>query len=95
MKQVFLSFIYIYQKLFSPETGIITTNIIFTRQTCAFYPTCSEYTRLSIIEHGALKGSLLGLGRISRCHPFQHYQIDPIVKKNRNLFIRGENLPIN
>ncbi|MEK7558652.1 MAG: membrane protein insertion efficiency factor YidD [Patescibacteria group bacterium] len=78
MKQFFLSLIFIYQKLFSPETGIITTNLIPSRHTCAFYPSCSEYTRLSIIKHGTLKGFFLGLRRIGRCHPFQHYQIDPV-----------------
>ncbi|OGZ04794.1 MAG: hypothetical protein A2648_00790 [Candidatus Lloydbacteria bacterium RIFCSPHIGHO2_01_FULL_41_20] len=81
MKNVFSSIILIYQKLFSPETGVITTNLTPPRPTCAFYPTCSEYTRLSIIKHGALKGILLGLKRVSRCHPFQNYQIDAVPEK--------------
>lgn len=37
---------------------------------CRFTPTCSEYFRLAVQRHGALRGSLLGVGRLLRCHPF-------------------------
>ena len=37
---------------------------------CRFTPTCSEYFRLAVLRHGALRGSLLGIGRLLRCHPF-------------------------
>ncbi|WP_298445250.1 membrane protein insertion efficiency factor YidD [uncultured Ferrimonas sp.] len=35
---------------------------------CNFEPTCSEYTRQSIVKYGACKGWRLGLARIRRCN---------------------------
>ena len=37
---------------------------------CRFIPTCSEYTKIKIKKFGVLKGSLLGIKRIIKCHPF-------------------------
>ena len=37
---------------------------------CRFYPTCSEYTKQAIDRYGIIKGSLKGIKRISKCHPF-------------------------
>jgi putative membrane protein insertion efficiency factor len=37
--------------------------------TCRFTPTCSAYALEAIAEHGAGKGLLLTLRRLSRCHP--------------------------
>jgi uncharacterized protein len=36
---------------------------------CRFHPTCSAYALEAIQTHGALRGSLLALRRLSRCHP--------------------------
>lgn len=43
---------------------------------CRFSPTCSEYMRLAVRKHGALRGLLLGTGRLLRCHPFHPGGID-------------------
>ncbi|MFZ0482270.1 MAG: membrane protein insertion efficiency factor YidD [Desulfobacterales bacterium] len=45
---------------------------------CRFYPTCSEYAYQSILRYGLLKGFLLALKRILRCHPFHPGGIDPV-----------------
>lgn len=45
---------------------------------CRFYPTCSEYTMDAVSRHGVLKGLLLGLKRLSRCHPFHAGGLDPV-----------------
>jgi uncharacterized protein len=44
---------------------------------CRFQPSCSAYFILSIQKHGALLGTLRGLRRISRCHPFHPGGYDP------------------
>jgi len=53
---------------------------------CRFYPSCSEYAEEAIITHGALKGSLLTLRRLSRCRPLGPHGIDlvPEPKTNRS-----------
>lgn len=56
----------------------------FTAPTCRFYPTCSQYARESLIEHGVLKGLYLSLKRILKCHPFHSGGFDPVPHNNRN-----------
>ena len=50
--------------------------IPFTRPRCRFQPTCSEYARQAIVVHGFLRGSLLAIKRIARCHPFADGGVD-------------------
>ncbi|MGZ5296138.1 MAG: membrane protein insertion efficiency factor YidD [Actinomycetota bacterium] len=45
---------------------------------CRFYPTCSHYAEEAISEHGALKGTALGVWRILRCNPFGDGGIDHV-----------------
>jgi putative membrane protein insertion efficiency factor len=43
---------------------------------CRFSPTCSEYARLALLEHGFWLGTARGAGRVLRCHPFHPGGID-------------------
>jgi putative membrane protein insertion efficiency factor len=43
---------------------------------CRFVPTCSEYFILAVKKYGALRGTLMGVGRILRCHPFCRGGVD-------------------
>ncbi|HVX20817.1 MAG TPA: membrane protein insertion efficiency factor YidD [Acidimicrobiales bacterium] len=43
---------------------------------CRFYPSCSSYAAEAVEVHGAWRGGLLALRRISRCHPFGGHGID-------------------
>ena len=61
IKYFFLFLIVIYQRLISP----------YFPSSCRFMPTCSEYTKEAIQHHGALKGTYLGIKRISKCHPIK------------------------
>ncbi|MCK5920202.1 MAG: membrane protein insertion efficiency factor YidD, partial [Methylococcales bacterium] len=60
MQTLILYFIKAYRLLVSPFLG----------QSCRFEPSCSRYTEQAVKEHGALKGGLLGVKRICRCHPW-------------------------
>ena len=44
---------------------------------CRFFPTCSSYFIASVSKHGAVRGSLRGLHRICRCHPWNPGGYDP------------------
>lgn len=73
MKHVLAGAIRGYQFLLSPWLG----------NQCRFYPTCSEYARLAIIEHGTLKGGWLTLRRTLKCHPWHPGGIDLVPERTR------------
>ena len=56
-----------YQWLISPLVG----------SACRFAPTCSEYARLSVIDHGLIQGLWLAARRVVRCQPFHPGGFDP------------------
>ena len=45
---------------------------------CRFEPTCSQYMTQALSKHGVLKGLLLGLRRVLRCHPLSKGGYDPV-----------------
>lgn len=51
---------------------------------CRFTPTCSQYTLDAVRTHGAIRGSWLGLKRISKCHPFHKGGFDPVPPADKN-----------
>jgi len=57
----------VYQWTLSPLVG---------RQ-CRFQPTCSAYFIEAVQKHGAVSGSVRGVLRICRCHPFHPGGYDP------------------
>lgn len=48
---------------------------------CRFSPSCSEYAAEAIAEHGAARGTLLTLRRLSRCRPLGGRGYDPVPAK--------------
>lgn len=57
-----------YQKFISPMFPA----------SCRFYPTCSQYFLQSVEKYGAMKGSVIGIKRILKCHPFHPGGYDPL-----------------
>ena len=50
---------------------------------CRHLPTCSAYAMGAITEHGALRGGLLSLKRLMRCHPWGTSGFDPVPRSGR------------
>jgi hypothetical protein len=71
VKRLALASIRAYQRFISPALG----------DTCRFEPSCSHYTYEAIETHGVIKGSWLGIKRISRCHPLHPGGYDPVPPK--------------
>lgn len=68
MKSVLRALIRGYQLALSPLLG----------HHCRFYPSCSSYALEAIDTHGALRGGILALRRILRCHPWHEGGADPV-----------------
>lgn len=45
---------------------------------CRYIPTCSEYAMIAIEKYGAVKGGIMAVKRILRCHPFHKGGYDPV-----------------
>ena len=68
MKKILIYFIKTYKKFVSP----------LLKDSCRFYPTCSEYAIEAISKFGVLKGSIKSIYRILRCNPFNKGGYDPV-----------------
>lgn len=77
MKKIILWTIRFYQKYLSFDAGF-AKKLFLTDKACRFQPTCSEYCYQAIEKYGILKGCLVGLKRIIRCHPWSKGGDDPL-----------------
>src|ERR1700682_6667155 len=52
---------------------------------CRYVPTCSEYAAEAIDRYGAVRGSVMALGRLLRCHPFVRGGFDPVPNRGESV----------
>ncbi len=64
---LFIGLVRAYQLLLSPHLG----------NTCRFHPTCSQYAIEAFRQYGAVRGVILTLYRLGRCHPWGGHGYDP------------------
>ncbi|MCP4039543.1 MAG: membrane protein insertion efficiency factor YidD [bacterium] len=57
-----------YQTVISPFLG----------PACRFVPSCSQYTIEAVGRHGVLRGVLLAIRRLGKCHPLHEGGFDPV-----------------
>ena len=78
MQKILILIIKSYQFLISPLLG----------SRCRFLPTCSEYFIEALQGHGLIKGTMLGVKRILKCHPFKiiggSHGLDFVPKEKKN-----------
>jgi putative membrane protein insertion efficiency factor len=68
MKSLALAMIRFYKRFISPALP----------SSCIYEPTCSVYTYQAIERYGVIRGTWMGIKRISRCHPFHAGGYDPV-----------------
>jgi putative membrane protein insertion efficiency factor len=68
MRVILISLLKVYKAVLSP----------LSPPSCRFVPTCSEYAQEAIQRYGGLRGGVMGLRRLLRCHPFHRGGYDPV-----------------
>jgi putative membrane protein insertion efficiency factor len=65
--RILIALVRVYQQVISP----------WLSPACRFEPSCSRYAVACLEGHGALRGSLLSMVRLCKCHPFHPGGFDP------------------
>jgi putative membrane protein insertion efficiency factor len=65
--RLLIAVIHLYQRTFSRFMGPV----------CRFEPSCSRYAVASLEARGAIRGGLLSIVRLCKCHPFHPGGYDP------------------
>jgi uncharacterized protein len=68
---LFISIVRAYQVVISPLLA----------KRCRYIPSCSSYMIEAIRIHG-LRGIIMGVKRVFRCHPWGGFGFDPVAKSN-------------
>ncbi|HMK61555.1 MAG TPA: membrane protein insertion efficiency factor YidD [Dissulfurispiraceae bacterium] len=68
MKELFIGFVRLYRYLISPMLP----------RSCRFVPTCSEYSIEAVQRYGVVRGGMLSVRRVLKCHPFHPGGYDPV-----------------
>ena len=71
-KMFFMRLIVLYQRNFS-------------KHTCLYEPTCSEYMKRAINNKGVIRGIIIGCWRLLRCNPLSKGGYDPVPERRLRL----------
>lgn len=74
LARVLLAAVTAYRRVLSPLLG----------PRCRFTPSCSAYAAEALRRHGALRGCLLTVRRLARCHPWHPGGDDPVPPAGRS-----------
>ena len=75
---------FLRKKIFKPFIKMLLMRLIifyqkyFSRHTCLYSPTCSEYMLRALNNHGVIIGLILGIWRLLRCNPLSKGGYDPV-----------------
>ena len=73
MNDALIKIIVLYQQHISP----------YIAPRCRFYPTCSEYMKEALINHGVRRGFILTITRLCRCNPLFQGGVDLVPKEKQ------------
>lgn len=68
MTRLLVRLILLYQKIASP----------LLPRCCRFEPSCSEYVKVALEQHGLFRGGLLGFKRLLKCSAWHPGGYDPV-----------------
>ena len=68
LKKVGLAAVRVYKNVISP----------YHPPVCRFVPSCSDYAEAAIERYGLIRGGIMAVARVLRCHPFSRGGYDPV-----------------
>ncbi len=71
MQKILIGCLQLYRMLLSP----------YLRQSCRFTPSCSAYALEALRVYGTMRGSILSVRRLLRCHPWCAGGYDPVPQR--------------
>lgn len=75
MKFIVIQLLKAYKYFISPLLG----------HHCRFYPSCSQYMMTAVQRFGVIKGVVMGIKRLSRCHPGSEGGVDHVPEADQDL----------
>ena len=72
MTRLLLAVLAFYKRWLSPAVHTLGVG------GCRFQPTCSDYAVTAIALHGPIRGTMLAVRRLLRCHPFSRGGLDQV-----------------